>query len=533
MENREQIFYDIAIIGAGPAGLSAAIKLKQQNPNRSVAILEKGAEVGSHIISGAILDSNSLTELLPDWKTDKDCPVKLKVTRDSYYFLSKNRKYKILNFLKPKILENKNYYIISLGELCRYLAKKAEALGVEIFPSFAAQSLLYNSEDKVCGVQIGDFGLDKHNNKTANFMPGPQLYAQYVLVAEGARGSIAKQVIEKFKLNKNSVPQKYALGIKEIWQIDAKYHKLGLAEHFIGYPNKHKDLGGGFIYHTQDNKISIGFITYLNYKNPYTSPYTLFQNFKSHPAIKELLTNAKCLSYGARAINCGGFNSIPQLAFPGGAILGCSAGLLNSAKTKGIHNAISSGILCAKDIESGLHSYANNLKNNIIGKDLYKVRNFSTLWSRFGFIVAGLDLWIQQLFNINLFKNISDKQADYQKLLPAQNFNNNIDIAKQHANINENLMKANLIHEHNQPNHLCIKDIELQKNSELNKYGGTSMFYCPAAVYSWIKDNNNNDKYIINSQNCLHCKTCDIKDPNQNINWQCPQGASGPNYQEM
>lgn len=547
MENREQIFYDVAIIGAGPAGLSAAIKIKQENTKISVVILEKASEVGAHIISGAILDTTSLTKLLPDWQNDKNNPIKLKVARDSYYFLSNNNKYKIPNFLKPKILSNKNYYIISLGALCRYLAQKAEKLGVDIFPAFAVQKLLYNNENRVCGVQIGDFGLDKNNNKTKNFMPGAQINTKYVLIAEGSRGSCAKQVIEHFNLDKNSEPQKYALGFKEIWEIKPKHHKLGLAEHFIGFPNKHKNLGGGFIYHNENNKISIGYIAYLNYKNPYDSPYNLFQEFKNHLKIKAILENAKCLSYGAKSISCGGYNSIPDVVFPGGAIIGCSAGLLNSAKIKAIHNAIDSGILCAIEIAKALKNehkielteltelteYQNKLKNGNIGKNLYKARNFIALWQKFGFLVAGCDLWFQQIFKYNLFKNITLKEPDYKFLKSAKYFNNKIDIKKQHINISNNLIYANLIHEDNQPNHLIVKDLILQKSSELKLYGGPSMFYCPAAVYEWQTDKNNNYKYIINSQNCLHCKTCDIKDPNQNINWQCPQGGSGPNYQDM
>lgn len=541
MSKAEQIFYDVVIIGAGPAGLSAAISIKQQNFDIKVALIEKGSQIGAHIISGAILDPQSLTELLPNWQKDNNNPIKLAVGRDSYYFLSKNNKYKIANFLKPKILKNENAYIISLGNLCQYLAQKAEELGVEIFTAFAAQKLLFNKEGAVNGVELGDFGLDRNNNKTANFMPGPQLYTKYLLIAEGARGSLAKQAIEKFDLDKNTGPQKYALGLKEIWQIDARHHKLGLIEHFIGFPNKRKNLGGAFIYHTADNKISIGFIGYLNYKNPYTSPYQLFEQFKKHASISKILQNGTCLSYGARAINCGGYYSVPKLTFPGGMLLGCSAGFVNSARIKGIHNAISSGMLCASQVVEALSNnqyncdlieYQDKWKNSDIGKDLYKARNFANLWQKFGLLAAGADLWLQQLFKFSFFNNLNDKKADYKKLSPAKYFNNYINIKKQHASIANSLSYANLIHDDNQPCHLIVKNDMLQQNSELKIYGGPSMFYCPAAVYEWTCDNNK-DKYVIKAQNCLHCKSCDIKDPNQNIIWRCPQGGSGPNYQDM
>ena len=538
MVEREKIFYDIAIIGAGPAGLSAAIAIKQGNPNLHVALIEKSSTIGGHIISGAILDPFSLTKLLPDWKKDTNCPVKLAVGRDSYYFLSRNQKYKIFNFLKPKALSNKNCYIISLSKLCRYLAEKAEDLGVEIFPGFAAQHLLFNENGDVCGIELGDFGVDAKGEKTANFMAGAQLYSKYLLVAEGARGSIAKEVIKHYNLDENRESQKYALALKEIWQIDPKHHKLGLVEHFIGFPLQAKTLGGGFIYHIENNKISIGLISYLSYKNPYHSPYNLFETFKKHPLINKILQNGTKLAFGARAISCGGYNAVPNLTFPGGALLGCSAGMVNSARIKGIHNAIESGILCAsaivKDFNAQkpvsaapkLYEY-QKLWQKSIGQELFKARNFVKLWHRFGILIAALDLWLQQLFKISF--NLQDKEADFKKLQYAKYFKNHLDIKKQHRNISNDLIYANLSSEPNQPCHLKVKNPILQEESELKLYGGPSMFYYPAAVYEWSSEH----KYVINAQNCLHCKTCDIKDPNQNIIWTCPQGGSGPNYQDM
>lgn len=547
----EKLTYDVVIIGAGAASLSASIKLKQENSNITIAIVEKGSEVGAHIISGAVFDATALDRLLPNWRTDSQNtahnPVNLKVKQDDYCLLTKSHCFKLPAWLVPKYLSNANHYIVSLGLLCRYLAKQAADLGVDIYPAFPAKRLLFNEANAVIGVELNDFGLDRAGQPTQNFMPGAHIYSKYLIIGEGAKGSIAREAIEHFELDAGRAAAKYALGIKEIWRISPAQHKLGKIEHFISPSFPRKAYGGGFVYHIEDEKISIGFVTQLDYKQALTSPYQLFENFKSHKKLQTLLANGERIAYGAKAISCGGWYSIPKLTFKGGVLIGCSAGLLNGARMKGIHNAINSGIdsaiYIAKAIKAGRqHDEVEELTKNWlasdVARDLYPARNFKYLWQRFGLIIAVFDIWWRQFFKDNFFKDLSkaiaNTRSDHQRLKfsnASPNATSNV-TARYKATIAEALGAANLTHEDNQPKHLHIKNTALQYESELRFYGGPSALYCPAGVYEW-QEIEGKSCYIINAQNCLHCKTCEIKDPNQNIRWQCPQGGSGPNYTNM
>lgn len=543
----EELFYDVLIIGAGPASLSAAIKLKQENSDISIAIVEKSSEIGGHILSGAIFDAKSLDQLLPQWREDIQNPVKLKVKSDNNYFLFNNSCFKIPTKLMPKYLCNAGCYVISLSVLCRYLAEQATQAGVDIYTSFPAKHLLFSDAGAAIGVKLNDFGLDKNAQPTHNFIAGAHIYSKYLLIGEGVKGSLAREAIEHFKLDQNRATQKYALGIKEIWRIPPEQHKAGTIEHFVKPSLSNNAYGGAFIYHMENNQISLGLVTQLNYSNPTISPYQLFQSFKAHKKIRKLLANGKKLAYGAKAISCGGWYSVPQLAFNGGALIGCSAGLVNGARMKGIHNAISSGIYSATYVAQALAAGRQhdrieeidaNWQNSEIAKDLYPARNFKYLWQKFGIIIAVLDIWWLQIFKQNLFKklkqHITKAAADYQHLKPAKtapHAKRKTDSSYSNA-IAESLSYANLTHSDNQPNHLYVKDMALQYSSELKIFGGPSALYCPAGVYEW-QESEGNSSYVINAQNCLHCKTCEIKDPNQNIQWQCPQGGSGPNYTNM
>ncbi|WP_455481693.1 4Fe-4S dicluster domain-containing protein [Bartonella sp. B35(2025)] len=545
---RESMEFDIVIIGAGPAGLSAAIRLKQINPELSVTIVEKGAEVGSHIISGAIFDPIGIDTLLPEWKNEHDHPFKTPVTSDQFFFLKPKSATILPNIFRPKILLSNGCYIVSLGDVCRWLGKKAEALGVEIYPGFAISHIIQNDNGAIIGVLTGDMGIEKNGNPGKNYMPGIALLAKYILVAEGARGSITKQLIKKFDLSKNREPQKFGLGLKELWEIDPKKHKLGLIQHFSGWPLDDNTGGGGFLYHQENNLISVGFIVHLNYKNPYLSPFEEFQRFKTHPKLYEIFKDGKRLSYGARVINDGGWQSVPKLTFPGGILIGCSAGFVNVPRMKGAHNAILSGILAADKIAMALaqgraHDEVKEIeeywRESPIGKDLYKVRNAKPLWAKYGtkygIKLAAFDIWWQQFFRFSLFKTLSHGKEDHECLEPAEKFQP-IAYPKPDGIVTfdrlSSVVLSNTHHEENQPCHLKIASLEKQKNSEYAIYGGPSARYCPAAVYEWI-NHNNQQTYVINASNCIHCKACDIKDPSQNINWTCPQGNEGPIYPNM
>ncbi|WP_208437301.1 electron transfer flavoprotein-ubiquinone oxidoreductase [Bartonella taylorii] len=545
---RETMEFDIVIIGAGPAGLSAAIRLKQINPELSVTIVEKGTEVGAHILSGAVVDPIGIDTLLPEWRNENDHPFKTPVTNDQFFLLKPKNATVFPNILRPKILSNDGCYIVSLGNVCRWLSKKAEALGVEIYPGFAITEIIQNDNGAIIGVLTGDMGLEKNGAPGKNYMPGMALLAKYTLVAEGARGSIAKQLIQKFDLSKNREPQKFGLGLKELWEVDPQKHKLGLVQHFTGWPLDNRTGGGGFLYHQENNLVSAGFVVHLDYKNPYISPFEEFQRFKTHPQLYEIFKGAKRLSYGARVISEGGWQSVPKLTFPGGALIGCSAGFVNVPRIKGSHNAILSGILAADKIATALaqgraHDEVKEIEEHWrkgpIGKDLYKVRNAKPLWEKFGtkygIKLAGFDLWWQQLFGFSLFKTLSHTKADYECLEPAEKFQP-IAYPKPDGIVTFDRLSSVALshthHEENQPCHLKIASLEKQKDSEYAIYGGPSTRYCPAAVYEWL-DHNDQETYVINASNCIHCKTCDIKDPNQNINWTCPQGNEGPLYLNM
>ncbi|MDR7222660.1 electron transfer flavoprotein-ubiquinone oxidoreductase [Aminobacter aminovorans] len=555
---RESMEFDVVIVGAGPAGLAAAIRLKQVNPELSVVVLEKGGEVGAHILSGAVVDPIGIDRLLPDWRQDSDHPFKTPVTDDHFLVLGPAGSVKLPNMFMPPLMSNHGNYIVSLGNVCRWLATKAEALGVEIYPGFAAAGLIYNDEGAVTGVVTGDMGVERDGSHGPSFAPGMALMGKYVLIGEGARGSLAKQLIAKYDLGAGKEPQKFGIGLKELWQVAPEHHKPGLVQHSFGWPLDMKTGGGSFLYHLEDNMVAVGFVLHLNYKNPYLSPFEEFQRFKTHPAIRHTFDGAKRLSYGARAITEGGYQSVPKLSFPGGVLMGCSAGLVNVPRIKGSHNAVLSGMLAAEHVAEAigagrandeLASYEAAWRSTDIGKDLKKVRNVKPLWSKFGTILGvglgGLDMWLNTLFGVSPFGTLKHGKSDAQSLEPASK-HKKIDYPKPDGVLTfdrlSSVFLSNTNHEEDQPVHLQVKDMELQKRSEYGVFAGPSSRYCPAGVYEWVdKDGNSiagdpghaDAKFVINAQNCVHCKTCDIKDPNQNINWVPPQGGEGPVYPNM
>ncbi|AWC24896.1 Electron transfer flavoprotein-ubiquinone oxidoreductase [Aminobacter sp. MSH1] len=555
---RESMEFDVVIVGAGPAGLAAAIRLKQVNPELSVVVLEKGGEVGAHILSGAVVDPIGINRLLPDWRDDADHPFKTPVTDDHFLILGPAGSVKLPNMLMPPLMSNHGNYIVSLGNVCRWLATKAEALGVEIYPGFAAAGLLYNDEGAVTGVVTGDMGIERDGSHGAGFAPGMALMGKYVLIGEGARGSLAKQLIARYDLGAGKEPQKFGIGLKELWQVAPEKHKPGLVQHSFGWPLDFKTGGGSFLYHLEDNMVAVGFVVHLNYKNPYLAPFEEFQRFKTHPAIRGTFEGGKRLSYGARAITEGGYQSVPKLSFPGGVLMGCSAGLVNVPRIKGSHNAVLSGMLAAEHVAEAiaagrandeLAAYEATWRSTDIGKDLKKVRNVKPLWSRFGTILGvglgGLDMWLNTLFGVSPFGTLKHGKSDAQSLEPASK-HAKIDYPKPDGVLTfdrlSSVFLSNTNHEENQPVHLQVKDMELQKRSEYEVFAGPSSRYCPAGVYEWVDADGNSiagepghadARFVINAQNCVHCKTCDIKDPNQNINWVPPQGGEGPVYPNM
>ncbi|ATN33660.1 electron transfer flavoprotein-ubiquinone oxidoreductase [Rhizobium sp. ACO-34A] len=548
LPERESMEFDVVIVGGGPAGLSAAIRLKQVNPDLSVVVLEKGAEVGAHILSGAVVDPIGIDRLLPDWRDEADHPFKTPVTDDHFLVLGPAGSIRLPNFAMPPLMNNHGNYIVSLGNVCRWLATHAEALGVEIYPGFAATEVLYNDEGAVIGVATGDMGIEKNGEPGPNYTRGMALLGKYVLIGEGVRGSLAKQLIAKFDLQKDREPQKFGIGLKELWQVKPENHKPGLVQHSFGWPLGMKTGGGSFLYHLEDNMVAVGFVVHLNYKNPYLFPFEEFQRFKTHPTIAPTFEGAKRLSYGARAITEGGYQSVPKLSFPGGALIGCSAGFVNVPRIKGSHNAVLSGMLAAEKIADAIAAgrandepveIENEWRSTDIGKDLKRVRNVKPLWSKFGTVIGvslgGLDMWTNQLFGKSIFGTLKHGKTDAQSLEPASK-HKKIDYPKPDGVLTfdrlSSVFLSNTNHEEDQPVHLQVKDIALQKSSELGIFAGPSTRYCPAGVYEWVeKDGEMN--YVINAQNCVHCKTCDIKDPNQNINWVPPQGGEGPVYPNM
>ncbi len=548
MSERESMEFDVVIVGAGPAGLSAAIRLKQLDENLSVVVLEKGAEVGAHILSGAVVDPVGIDKLLPNWREESDHPFKTEVKDDHFLVLGPAGSIRLPNFAMPPLMNNHGNYIVSLGNVCRWLGEKAEALGVEVYPGFAAAEVLYDDNGAVIGVATGDMGIGKDGEPGPNHEPGMELLGKYVLIGEGVRGSLAKQIINKLDLSADREPQKFGIGIKELWEVKPENHKQGLVQHSFGWPLDMKTGGGTFLYHLEDNMVAVGFVIHLNYKNPYLSPFEEFQRFKTHPTIKPTFEGGKRLSYGARAITEGGFQSVPKLTFPGGALIGCSAGFVNVPRIKGSHNAMLSGMLAAEKVVNALSEgrqqdeiieYENEWRGSQIGDDLKKVRNVKPLWSKFGTIVGiglgGLDMWLNTLIKWSPFGTMKHGKPDYACLEPASK-HKKIDYPKPDGDVSFDRLSSVFLsstnHDEDQPVHLKLGDADLQKSSELDVFDGPSNRYCPAGVYEWVEDEGK-QSFVINSQNCVHCKTCDIKDPNQNINWTVPQGGEGPMYPNM
>ena len=552
MSEREAMEFDVVIVGAGPAGLSAAIRLKQMaaadNKEINVCVLEKGSEVGAHILSGAVIDPIALNELIPDWK-DKGAPLNTPVTEDKFIFMTEKSSVRFPNFMMPPLMSNHGNYIVSLGNVCRWLATQAEELGVEIYPGFAAAEVLYDEKGAVRGVATGDMGIGKDGEKTATYEPGIELHAKYTFIAEGARGSLAKELIRKFELDKDSDAPKFGIGLKELWEIDPTKHKAGLVAHTMGWPLDSSTGGGSFMYHLEGNQVAIGFVVHLNYTNPYLSPFDEFQRFKHHPAIQPYLEGGRRISYGARAITEGGLQSVPKLTFPGGALIGCSAGFVNLPRIKGSHNAMKTGMLAAEAAYTALGesrsldeltSYPEAYRASWIYKDLKRVRNVKPLWSKLGLfgglLIGGLDMWMNQL-GIGLPFTMKHGKSDADTLVPADQASP-ISYPKPDGKISFDKLSSVFVsstnHEENQPAHLKLKDPAIPIGVNLPKWAEPAQRYCPAGVYEVVEAEGSGEKrFQINAQNCVHCKTCDIKDPSRNITWTVPQGGGGPNYPNM
>jgi electron-transferring-flavoprotein dehydrogenase len=543
---REAMEFDVVVVGAGPAGLAAAIRLKQLNPDLAVVVVEKGSEVGAHILSGAVIDPIGLDRLLPDWRNE-DTPIKTAVTDDRFYWLGPSGALRVPNFLMPPLMSNHGTFIVSLGNVCRWLASKAEGLGVEIYPGFAAAEVLYGERGEVVGVATGDMGIGKKGEHKDSFTRGMELRAKYTLFAEGARGSLSKQLIARFDLAKDREPQKFGIGLKELWKVAPEKHRPGLVQHTFGWPLDDKTGGGSFLYHLEDGQVVVGFVVHLNYRNPYIAPFEEFQRFKQHPTIRPTLEGGKRISYGARAITEGGWQSVPKLTFPGGALIGCAAGFINLPRIKGSHNALLSGMLAAEHVAAALGEgrvgeelagYEEAWRTSEIGRDLRKVRNVKPFWSKLGtilgFAFAGLDMWTNTL-GFSLFGTLKHGKPDSATLEPASKFKP-IVYPKPDGVVSfdklSSVFLSNTNHEEDQPVHLIVKEMALQKASEHDVYAGPSSRYCPAGVYEWVEEASG-PRFQINAQNCVHCKTCDIKDPNQNITWVPPEGGGGPNYPNM
>ncbi|KAB2919986.1 MAG: electron transfer flavoprotein-ubiquinone oxidoreductase [Hyphomicrobiaceae bacterium] len=549
---REAMEFDVVVVGAGPAGLASAIRLKQlaaaAGRELSVVVLEKGSEVGAHILSGAVIDPIGLSTLIPDWKA-KGAPVETEVTEDRFYYLGPAGVLRIPNIFMPPLMSNHGNYIISLGNLCRWLGEQAAELGVEVYPGFAAAEVLYDERGAVVGVATGDMGIGRDGKPTDRFTRGMELRGKYTIIAEGARGSLTKVLSAKFGLEKGREPQKYGIGLKELWEVRPDKHRPGLVQHTLGWPLDDATGGGSFLYHYGDNLVSVGFVVHLNYTNPYLSPYNEFQRFKTHPAIRETFEGGKRIAYGARALSEGGWQSIPELTFPGGVTVGCAAGFMNVPRIKGSHNAMLSGIAAAEAafaaIAAGrahdrLEAYPAALLSGPVARDLRRVRNAKPLLSRFGTglgtMLSGVDMWLNTLIpGVGLGFTLKHGKADH-AALKTKNDRRPIDYPKPDGVLTfdrlTNVAFSATNHEEDQPVHLKVADMELQKRSEHDVYAGPSNRYCPAGVYEWVEEGGQT-RYVINAQNCVHCKTCDIKDPNQNINWTVPEGGGGPNYPGM
>jgi electron-transferring-flavoprotein dehydrogenase len=536
--------FDVVIVGGGPAGLAAAIRLKQLNADTSVCVLEKGSEIGAHILSGAVIDPRALNELIPDWK-EKGAPLETPVTDDRFCFFTKVGAINIPHFLFPPLMSNRGNYIVSLSNLCKWLGQQAESLGVEIYPGFPAHDVIL--EDGVMkGVITGDLGVAKDGHHKDSFTSGMELRGKYTFFAEGARGSLSKTLLAKFGLE--TQPQKYGIGLKELWEIPAAQHKKGLVLHGMGWPLANDTGGGLFMYHWGDNLCSIGFVVHLNYTNPWLEPFGEFQRAKTHPAIAQVLKGAKRIGYGARAITEGGFQSVPRLSFPGGALIGCSAGFVNLPRIKGSHNAMKTGMLAAEAASAALQAdratdtlaeYDKAYTQSWVAKDLHRVRNAKPLWSRLGTLLAlpfiGLDLWTNQLFGLSLFGTLGHGEPDFATLKKAAD-SPKIAYPRPDGVLTfdrlSSVFLSNTNHEEDQPVHLVLRDPAIPISVNLPEYGEPAQRYCPAGVYEVIEEASG-PRFQINAQNCVHCKTCDIKDPSQNITWVTPEGGGGPNYTNM
>ena len=550
---RESMAFDVVIVGAGPSGLSAACRLMQQAQESgqevSVCVVEKGSEVGAHILSGAVFEPTALNELFPDWK-EKGAPLNTPVVADDIYVLRNAEKsIKVPNLFVPKTMHNEGNYIISLGNLCRWLAEQAESMGAEIFPGFAASEVLYHEDGSVKGIATGDMGIAASGEKKDSYMPGMELHAKYTLFTEGCRGHLGKQLIARFKLDEGKDPQHYGIGIKELWDIEPDKHKEGLVVHTAGWPLQESDsMGGGFLYHIENHQVVVGLITDLSYSNPHVSPFEEFQRYKHNPVIRQYLEGGKRVSYGARALTKGGPQSLPRMTFPGGLLLGCDAGTMNSAKIKGSHTAMKSGLLAAETVfealKSGsegrenLTSYQDRFDQSWLGIELHQQRNFSPAMHKFGNIFGAAFAFIDQnLFNGKLPFTLHDTVPDYKQLKPAADCPG-LEYPKPDGKISfdrlGSVFLSNTNHEEDQPCHLKLTDPDIPITSNLPMYDEPAQRYCPAGVYEVIEDEATGKKqFQINSQNCVHCKTCDIKDPAQNITWVTPEGTGGPNYPNM
>ena len=550
---RESMAVDVVIVGAGPAGLATACRLlqkaKAEEKEISVCVLEKGSEIGAHILSGAVFEPSALEELFPDWK-EEGAPLNTKVESDEVYFLpNENSSLKFPNFIVPKSMQNHGNFIISLGNLCRWLGEKATELGAEIFPGFAAAEILYNEDGSVKGVSTGDMGLDSDGKEKSSYEPGFEFHAKYTVFAEGCRGHLGKEIIERYSLDADCDPQHYGIGIKEVWEIPAGQHREGVVLHTAGYPmigDSQAASSGGFLYYTENNRASLGLIVDLSYRNPHISPFDEFQKFKHHPVIRDVISGGKRVSYGARALVKGGLNSLPEMSFPGGMLIGCDAGTLNAAKIKGSHTAMRSGILAADSILEGLGSkdlpvklkdFSRRFRESSLYSELHASRNFTAGFHKFGFWLGSALVFIEQNIFCGRFPiTFHDKSEDHSQLKPASECPH-IEYPKPDGEISfdklSSVFLSNTNHAEDQPCHLKLGDSSIPVDVNLPMYEEPAQRYCPAGVYEVVESESAEKKFIINSQNCVHCKTCDIKDPSQNIQWVVPEGGGGPNYSAM